>query len=161
MEPDDQILALDDYSIFDLMGLGDMSAAQQQNMLLDINDLVWTNFLGERLTYIFTTEQIKSIKEKMDQGEKIDSLLKYMNQISPNFNNLLAEYTRYFKIDYLRKHYQATINDLNKLISNEDNPEIKTNLDSKLAKNTKALEYINSFQWEEVLKLFYPEDYQD
>jgi hypothetical protein len=161
MEPNDKILEIDQYSIFDLMGLGEMSSSQQQNMLLDINELVWTNFLGERLTYIFTSDQIQSIKDKIDNGEKTPALLGYLNQLSPNFNELLTEYTRFFKIDFIRKHYHETIADLDKIILETENADVKKKLESDRAKNVRALECINTFQWEEVLKIFYPEDYEE
>jgi len=153
MNQNDQLLAIDNYDIIDLMGLGGMDQGQKQRLLLDINDMVWSSFITERLNFIFTSDQIGEIKEKMDSGAELTELLEYMNSVSSNFNDLLVEYTRIFKIGYIRKHHQMVIEDFDREMK-DLNGEERDRLSLMREKNVRALGCVDDCLWDEVIKIF-------
>ncbi len=145
--------SIDSYDIFQLMGLSKMTQGRKDTMLVDMNSLIWNDFLGERLSLILTSGQLHDLKEKIDSGADLKEILDDISGLAPNFPDLLAEYTRSKKVELIRKHYQSTIEDLERMFNQVSDEDEKMSLREKREKYVHAVELLRGEEWEKIVKL--------
>lgn len=146
--------AIDFYDMFDLMGLSDMKPTLKKQMFDDINMLIWEKFLSERLGMMVTAEQLIHVRTMMSQGKKLPEALKFIQTIVPNFNELLAQYTRDMKIMLLRKHYIWMAEESEKNQQKADDEKVQNKYYQEMDKYFTALELLEQQQWDKIVTLF-------
>lgn len=154
IEMNDKLLEIDNYNIFDLLGLSSLSKEHKQKMLFEINEMIWNDFLINRLGVILTQDQYLSVKDLIEKNTPVKEILQYIAQKVPNFNQLLAEFTRRAKVEFIKAHFVTTISDLQKSREVSKDERIKEKLFEKLDKYHQALDLVDENQWEQITKLF-------
>ncbi len=148
-------MSIDNYDIIDLMGLSELNEDQRVIMLTEMNTLIWDSFLSERLRYLLTSEQIEQVKHRIEEGSGVEDVLKAILEYAPNFNNLLAEFTRTAKIEMITKHHADEIKENDRLMELTKEETSKTHLHKQREKHIKALEFIRREEWDKVLETFH------
>lgn len=154
MDDAQKIKGIDTYSIFDLMGLINLSQERKEMMLLDMNTTIWNNFLAERLCYLLTAEQLEDVKNRLDNGTNIEEIINHIIQFVPNFSELLAEYTRLSKINLVKKHFLSIINDCERIYKSLTDEDNKIKIRQQRERYVTALELSNQGEWEKIINLF-------
>lgn len=148
-------LEIDKFSIIDLMGLSEMPDKNKKNLLLDMNDLIWNDFLANRLEVLLTSEQMGEVKGMIDKGDNIKIVLRHITEKVPNFTSLLLEYSRDVKIRLLREHYISMRNNLEKSLKVSKSEKIKPQLLKKYETYSRALDLLGNYEWQLIKKLLY------
>jgi predicted metal-dependent peptidase len=146
--------SIDQYSIFDLMGLTTIPTEQQEKFIIDMNALIWTNFIQTRLQYLLTQNQLETIREKLAADASIDQIINQITTFVPNFNSLLAEFTRDFKAQTIIKHHSQSIKDYEQLVDNTQEERQRNDFKGKRELHTRAFELAQNEEWDKVYQLF-------
>jgi len=144
---------IDKYNIFDLMGLSHLSVEQQKSMLIDINEIVWSRFSNEKLPQILTRDQLTRIQSMLDADGSLNEIIEQITNYSPNFPELMIEFSRDFKIQFIKDHFQAKLNDCeNQLEINTSATNYKKLLDQR-EKYIRSIELANGQYWDLLVEL--------
>ena len=138
--------SIDNFSIFNLMGLVDLTPVEQQSFLLDMQKNIWTEFLFLRLDKILTQAEIAQANKLLDEGGDAQTLSAFIETRVPNFKGLLLDFTRESKISILEKYFTDNINEFTRLKYEGE----------KLQKYKMALELLKGDKWEELNNLWNP-----
>lgn len=138
---------IDFYDIFELMGLSKMSDENKNNMLYDMNLIVWNEFLFTRIEKLLTEEQLNMLKKMIDDNKEISEVITFITSIVPNFNNLLSEYTREHKIKFIKQHFSLRIEDLNKSLDLTENKEEIDKINLRIKNYKQADVMLENYDW--------------
>lgn len=144
---------LDSYNIFALMGLNNISDDEKRRLLLDMNEVVWSEFLLTRLDKILTAEQLQEVQRKVEQKQDTEEIIKFIQSKVPSFEQLLLEYSRSAKVGIIKKHYDDVIEDTKQAIPVSQPDGVQNKLSEKLEKYTKAKKLLENSQWPELNSL--------
>lgn len=145
---------LADLEITKLLDMSALSESELDLFVDQLTQLVWTNFLSTRAPYLFTQEQHKHINELVNQGASLDQITGKMESYVPSLHELLFEFTQDFKAEYLLLEYQAKIDDIDRLYSDNLSEENKAKLLTKRSKCVRAIELLRAELWDELDELF-------
>lgn len=144
---------IDKYNIFELLGLQDMKEERKKQMLLEINETIWSEFLFLRLDKILPQEDILEVKAMIDKSESMEKILEFIESKAPNFYQLLLEYTRKSKIELIDSHFDQDIEDITEAVDSTTDPGKKTNLKRRIEKYKIAKNYLKEGNFEDLKSL--------
>lgn len=143
---------IDNYNIFDLIGLSDLDADRKNSFLLDLNKILWSEFLFLRLDKILTKEQLIEVEQMVKSETETSEILEYINQKAPNFYGLFLEYSRNLKKEFIRHQIEGISKDLTGMIFDGDDGKEK--IQAKLDKYKQAKKFLDEEQWEDLKNLW-------
>jgi len=135
---------IDSYSIFELMGLNNLSVTEQQDFLTQMEKNIWAEFLFLRLNKILSEEDLKMANEMLAQGKELRSITSFIESRAPNFKSLLLDFTRNAKIEMLEKQFRTLM---------EESRALKDK-DEKISKYEKALDLLDNYKFEDLKNLW-------
>lgn len=149
-----KLKTLDQYNLFDLMGLANMTSSQKEAMLIDINTSIWNDFIDQNLMLMLTQDQMQVIKNKLIKNEEVEKILKYVAKIVPNIFNLMDEFARQFKFNYIKDHFLLMLDEYSRMATLlQDSTNIQQN-EQERNKYLQAIKLLDNYQWAQLLQLF-------
>jgi hypothetical protein len=147
-------LKIDNYDIFDLMELSKIPESSRQAMFIDMNAIVWERFAGEKLGTILTLRQSEIVRDMFSEGKKFTEVLAYLSKEIPSFNELLADFTREQKVEFVRTHYRYMLEEYTTQFKIAKTDKAREMIKKQLELYTKAMELSYQNKWDLVAKLF-------
>lgn len=144
----------DKYGVFDFVGASALDEQTKDSILVDLNAMIWQRFMSERLAVLLTAEQLVIFKKRLDSGEKMDSVVGELSVLVPNLGNLVAEYARIVKAEYIEKYLLGMVAAADEDRELTQDEKMKEELFEKREKYMKACELFRQNMFEEVIKHF-------
>ncbi|TXH07531.1 MAG: hypothetical protein E6R05_00415 [Candidatus Moraniibacteriota bacterium] len=153
-----KVVGVEDISIVELMGMGEVEKESIVDFLAEFNATVWESFFLTRLPLLLTKEQLQSISELVETQENIDNIIDNIETFVPSIKQLLFEYTIQYKLEYVENYYREKTAEY-RLIHEQMLKDKKTDRRSleKIIKSRdkyeSALNYTIQKKWKELLAL--------
>lgn len=142
---------IDQFDIFDLMGLSKLNSDEKKRILLDLNANIWSEFLFTRLDKILTADQLTGVQKMVEEKKEMSQILDHVQTLAPNFYDLFLEYGRGAKVNIIRDQITSVEEELRGFV--EEGKEVSDELKTKLKRYEKAKQFLSESKWEDLKKI--------
>lgn len=150
--------SIDFYNIIDLMGENNLSNENKNNFLNEMDNLITKEFIFQQVSSIKDEKTLRDLFEIMKKDKGISESINYLNSKITGFSELLKDFTRKRKKEFILDHFKNIIEDLEeKILSSKDTEKAyHLMLETKFYKD--AINYVNAKDWLGLIKFFKEKD---
>ncbi len=149
------IATVETYSLFSLLGMDQMDAKDQASVAMDLQVLIWSEFLMHRLPLLLTQLQLEHVQSLVAAQQSMEVILAEIKKFVPSLMPLWLEFSLDFKLQWVRQYWHDRISELDVSIE-RTSAAFQSKLRTDLQQARRAAALADAGQWQALIEFLNP-----
>lgn len=144
------VAKVDTYDLFELLGMRGMKPEDQASVVMDLQMLIWSSFLTQRLPLLLTQSQMQTIQALLADQLPLEQILVKIESFVPNFKPLWLEFALDYKLQWVKQYWAGREKELSEQL-NRTSEALKPKTETELQRAQRAMVLANANQWPDLI----------
>lgn len=150
------IATVDTYDLFSLVGMETMAPKDQASVVMDLQMLIWSAFLTQRLPLLLTQMQLEHLRNLVSLQQPMETIIAEITKFIPSLKPLWIEFSLDFKLQWVKQYWIDREAELQTSMDRTSSA-LKPKIEKELHRAHQAVLLANAGQWPALIKFLNPQ----